>query len=101
MAFQEINPGIWTYQKDGDSIEGELIAMQTEVGPNKSKLYSIKLKDNTIKNIWGSIILDDRMNLVKIGDVVKITYKGLGEKTKKGKNAPKLFKVEIDIPDNN
>ena len=95
MTFKEINPDVWTYEAEGDSIEGILVAKQSEVGPNKSMLYSIELKDAESKNVWGSAILDQRMNLVKVGSKVRITYQGLGEAST-GKNAPKLFKVEVD-----
>ncbi len=38
------------------------------------------------------------MDFVKVGDKVKITFKGLGEK-KPGQKAPKIFKVEVDKED--
>jgi hypothetical protein len=57
-------------------------------------LYTIENAEG-IKNVWGSAVLDQRMAGVKIGEKVRITYKGLGDK-KPGKNPPKLFKVEVD-----
>ena len=94
MAYEEINPTDWTYEKDGDFIEGILIRQQTEIGPNKSMLYSIETPEG-VKSVWGATLLDSRMALVKIGAKLKITYKGLGE-AKAGHNAPKIFKVEVD-----
>lgn len=101
MAYVEINPTDWTYTKDGEFIEGIYALKKEDIGINKSKLYSIETSDG-VKNVWGSAILDSRMALVKVGDKIKITYKGLGEATG-GKNPPKLFKVEVDKklhPDN-
>jgi len=94
MAFQENNPGFWTPEKEDDSITGVLIKIEENVGSNKSMLYTIEA-DKKPTNVWGCTILDQRMVGVKVGDMIRITYKGLGEKTG-GKNAPKIFKVEID-----
>ena len=94
MTYEEINPGEWKYEKDGDFIEGILVQKQQDIGVNKSMLYSIDIGKG-ILSVWGSTILDSRMALVPIESKVKITYKGLGE-AKGGHNAPKIFKVEVD-----
>ena len=92
--YQEINPTDWTYNKDGDFIEGVLVQKQEKVGVNESMLYSIETP-NGVKSVWGATILDSRMALAKVGDKIKITYKGTA-KAKKGKNPAKIFKVEVD-----
>jgi|TARA_Y100000296_G_scaffold45780_1_gene52474 hypothetical protein len=95
MTYQEVgDPTEWKYEKDGDSIEGILTQKQDNIGINNSMLYSIETPEG-IRSVWGSAVLDSRMIAVKIGEMVKITYKGLGE-AKGGKNAPKIFKVEVD-----
>lgn len=94
MAYREIDPQIWTYENDGDFIEGVVVSIKKDVGENDSMLYNLETSEG-VKNVWGSAILDSRMAFVKIGDKIKITYKGLGEK-KAGKNPPKIFKVEVD-----
>lgn len=94
MAYEEINPTEWKFEKDEDFIEGILVRSQENIGANKSMLYSIETSEG-VKSVWGSAILDSRMALLKVGSKVKITYKGLGE-AKSGKNAPKIFKVEVD-----
>lgn len=94
MAFEEINPKIWNYTKDGDFIEGILVRVQDDVGINKSKLYHIENAEG-IKSCWGSAILDERMALVKVGEMIRIVYKGLAE-AQKGKNPAKIFKVYIN-----
>jgi len=95
MTYKEINPDFWTYEKDGDFVEGVLVQKQEKVGENESMLYSIETPEG-VKNVWGSAVLDQRLGLVKVGEKVKITYKGLGEKKHAGKNPPKIFKVEVD-----
>ncbi|MFH1802809.1 MAG: hypothetical protein ABH864_05180 [archaeon] len=94
MAYQEINPTVWTYPNEGDFIEGVLIREQENIGPNKSMLYNVETSEG-VKSVWGAQILDEKMALIKLGDKIKITYEGLGE-SKGGKNPPKKFKVEID-----
>ena len=95
MAYKEISPTDWTYEKEGDFIEGILIRVQEKIGPNQSMLYSIENPEG-VKNIWGATLLDQRMALVKVGDKVKITYKGLAKATA-GKQPAKIFKVEKDV----
>lgn len=95
MEYEEIIPQMWKPENEGDMIEGELLQKQTGLGNDKtSTLYHLQTKDG-LKKLWGSTILDDRMAAVKEGRHVRITYKGLGE-AKKGKNAPKIFKVEAN-----
>lgn len=94
MAYKEVNPDYWTYNTDGDFIEGILVHVQDNVGVNKSKLYSIETKDG-IRNVWGATILDSRMLLIPVGSKIKITYKGMTA-PQKGKKPAKVFRVEID-----
>jgi len=95
MAYKEISPTIWEYSKEGEFIEGILVRVQDNVGANKSKMYSIETS-NGIKNLWGSVLLDERLSLVELGSKIKITYKGVSKEAQKGKNPTKIFKVEID-----
>ena len=94
MAYEEINPTDWTYENDGDFIEGVVVRVQNDIGPNKSKLYSIETP-NGLKSVWWATLLDSRMALVCVGAKVKKTYKGKAEATA-GKNPAKIFKVEVD-----
>lgn len=95
MTYQEIEPSIWKPEKDGDFIEGMFIRAQEKVGENESMLYGIETPEG-VKNVWGAAILDERMAFVKVGEKIKITFKGLAKETKKGRRPAKIFKVEID-----
>lgn len=95
MVYKEVNPETWTYEKDGDFIEGILVKSESEVGVNKSNIYTLETTPGTFIGVWGSTILDQRMSLVNIGSKIKITYKGLSKK-KAGKNPAKIFRVEVD-----
>lgn len=90
-TWEEIQPGIWKPENDGDSIHGVLISKKENVGTNESNAYYIENKDGQ-HMVWGSTILDDRLSLVNVGDTIKITYKGT-QQNKKGQPV-KIFKVE-------
>jgi len=94
MAYKEIDPSTWKYENEGDFIEGILVRSEPDVGINESMLYSIETPEG-VMNVWGAAILDQKMALVKVGNKIKITYKGKAE-AKPGKNPAKIFKVEVD-----
>lgn len=94
MVYEEINPGMWIAENEGDCIEGIFIRAEENVGPQKSTLYHLEKEEKPV-SFWGCTILDQRMMWIKPGDKIRVTYKGLGEK-QPGKNQAKIFKVEID-----
>ncbi len=94
MVYKEVDPADWVYKNDGDFIEGILVRVQENIGPNSTMLYSIETSEE-MTNVWGATILDQKMALIKVGEKVKITYKGLAE-AKSGKQPAKIFKVEVD-----
>ena len=98
MTFKEIGkelPPVWEYKDEGDFIEGTYAKKKTEVGKNNANMYYIE-KDGKVKAVWGSKVLDDKMDdlNLEIGDTIRITYEGENEKPKYHK-----FKVEKDFPD--
>lgn len=95
MVYKTLEPTTWEDYKEEDSIEGVLIEKKSGLGKNNSSLYTLEVSPGSFTLVWGSAILDERMSLAKVGDKLKITYKGLGE-AKQGQNAPKIFKVEVD-----
>ena len=100
MKYKESTGNFWKPEKVEEFVEGLYINKEVHVGQNDSNIYYIeKLEDHEVIQIWGTTILDQRMMPVKIGQQVKITYKGLGEKGKGGKQAPHIWKVEYGTPD--
>lgn len=75
-------------------IEGQLTKVETEVGPNKSRMYTIKSGDEELK-VWGSTVLDDKLLGVPVGTYIKIEYEGK-LKSKKGAEYHS-YKVFIDM----
>lgn len=97
MVYEENIPGIHEFKEDGDMVEGILLKVQDNVGPQDSMLYTLEVNGKP-ESIWGCAILDQRMIGVKIGEKIRVTFKGVGEASP-GKNAPKIFKVEVDRPE--
>ena len=92
MEMEEIQPpAAWKPTQVEESVEGVLVKKETEVGINNSNLYHLKDKNDKQVSVWGTTVLDQRMNFVEEGEYVKITYKGT-EKNKKGQDT-KIFKV--------
>ncbi len=96
MVFKEVGkelPETWKPENEGDFIEGIYAKRKTQVGANKSNLYYIEV-DGVLKAVWGSQVLDDKMDDPKIviGDKIRITYEGKEKKYHK-------YKVEKDFPE--
>ena len=74
-------------------LEGVLTSVQANVGPNASTLYEVEKKGGGNVAVWGSTVLDSRMKNVKIGEELKIVFKGLAQEAKRGQNRAKLYDV--------
>ena len=92
--WKAIEPGVWKPDQKEDSINGLLINKEPKTNDLGAR-YSIENVNGTFL-VWGSAILDDRMQYVKVGSKVRITYKGKTS-NKKGQDV-NLFKVEVAIP---
>jgi len=69
------NNATWDFENNPE-VEGQLLSFKENVGPNNSRVYSIKLEDGTVVDIWGATALDRDMDLVVNGSDVKIKYLG-------------------------
>ena len=94
MTFEKVELNTWKPEKDNDEIVGIFIKAEENVGTNNSRLYNMDIDEKPIA-VWGSAVLDPKMNAVKSGDLIKIIYLGKGE-AKGGHSAPKLYDVYID-----
>lgn len=93
MAKKEVGtelPEVWVPEKAGDSIEGIYLKKKENVGKNKANLYVLDV-EGTRKSVWGSTVLDDKMDDVNIGDLVTITFEG--DDKEKGYHK---YKVEVE-----
>ncbi len=67
---------LFEFKKEGDSIEGQLISTENNVGIHKSKMHSLKQSNGKMIKIWGSKILDDKLMSITFGTQIKIVYEG-------------------------
>jgi len=91
--WKTIEPGVWKPTKEGDQISGILVHKEAkDETSGLSARYYLENPDGKFF-IWGSAVLEDRMQYVLIGDKIRITYEG---KTKNKKNqGVNLFRVEV------
>jgi len=91
--WKTIEPNVWKPAETGESITGVVVSKTPK---NESTGLSAKYQlenENGMFLIWGSVVLDDRLQYVPVGSKVRITFEG---KTKNKRNQTvNLFKVEI------
>ncbi len=91
--WQAVEPSVFKPVNAGDHIIGRLVSKEPrdEVA-NLSARYYLEHQGET-HLVWGSAVLDDRMQFVKTGEVVRITYK---DKIKNKRNQDmNLYTVEV------
>ena len=91
--WKTIQPTVWKPEKSGDNIIGVLVSKEAkdEITGISAK-YHIENSTGTFF-VWGSAVLDDRMQYAKIGQKVRITYEGK-TKNKRGQDV-NLFRVDV------
>lgn len=93
QIWKPIEPKVWKPQTSGDSIMGVLVN-KTPRNENTgiSAKYQIENKEGMFL-IWGTVVLDDRMQYVPVGSKVRIAF--LGKTQNKRNQQVNLFKVEV------
>lgn len=94
MAFKKHEPNVWHYEKDGDAVQGHLVEIEKNAVYPEKQVYELRKDDGTSVLIFGTTVLDSKMRGIRVGDYVRVTYKG--SKENKGKNATKMFEIEKD-----
>ncbi len=91
--WKTIEPGVWKPEKAGDNIIGVLVNKEPkDEGSGLSARYYLENGDGMFF-VWGSTVLDDRMQYVKTGKKIRITFEG---KTKNKRNQDvNLFRVDV------
>jgi len=103
--WKKIEPQLWKPSQEGDVIEGVLVGKvrPKEGGIGISTRYYISNKEGAFY-VWGTMLLDERLLFVSVGQTIKITYQGQEEYKE---NMLNLFQVEVaenveaDISDSN
>jgi hypothetical protein len=82
------------FENPNDHIEGELVQVRDgnyfRPDGSKSKVYDIKTASG-VETVFGSMILERLMGSIRVGQAVKIVYKGLVN-TRSGRKA-KAYEV--------
>lgn len=95
-TWKEIEPNIWKPENEGDSITGVLLSKEPKDSKREmSAKYKVE-NEQGIFLVWGSAVLDDRMECINTGTKVRITFKEKKE-IKKGRTL-NVYKVEVAAP---
>lgn len=65
-------------------IEGKLVNIKENVGPNESKIYELKTSKG-LMSLWGSTVIDAKMTHVERGSMVRIEPQGEAKGEKSGR----------------
>ncbi len=75
QSWQAVEPSVFKPVNAGDHIIGRLVSKEPrDEAANLSARYYLEHQGET-HLVWGSAVLDDRMQFVNTGEVVRITYK--------------------------
>jgi len=98
--WKEVNPisdRTWNPHEEKE-IEGTLISIKKEQGPNKSMVYVIDVGEEKV-SIWGTTVLDSKMAAVSENSKIKIIFNGLKDSPKRKGKQYKDFSVLVDTED--
>ena len=91
--WKNIEPGAWKPVKAGYHIIGILVNKEPkDETSGLSARYYLENQEGMFF-VWGCAVLDDRMQYVKVGSKVRITYEG--ETTNKRNQKVNLYKVDV------
>jgi hypothetical protein len=86
----EVNEGGEAW--DGkEPIQGVYMSSKSNVGPNSSNMYMIKVGDE-MKGIWGSAVIDSKFEQISKGSEVRVEF--LGKAKSKSGTEYKDYKVQ-------
>lgn len=97
MSWKEIvaetNDMVWDRKAP---IEGKLVDIKRDIGPNESMMYTLSTKDGKV-SLWGSTVLDTKFANIENGSLVRIEPQGKVKSEKTGREYQD-FKVFSDTP---
>ena len=91
--WKTVEPSVWKPQKDGDHIMGILVNKEPKDDTSGLSARYYLENDQGMFFVWGCTVLDDRMQYVKVGDKIRITYEGAT--TNKRNQRVNLYKVDV------
>lgn len=94
--WKPIEPNVWKPKESGESIIGVVVnKTPKDEGTGLSAKYQLENPQGMIL-VWGSAVLDDRMQYVPVGSKVRITFEG--QTKNKRQQTVNLFRVEVAEP---
>lgn len=80
----------------GESVTGYYVNKRDGVGQNSSAVYELKLENGELISFWGSGLLDGKFDIIPLGCMVRVTYKGIAQPKTPAGRAYQNFTVEYD-----
>ena len=102
--FEEVG-GFWDdmyfFENEGDTLTGLFLRSVDNVGPNDSTVHVFKVNNVPI-GIWGTVLLDNRMEGIESGDIIRVIYNGMlvNEKTGRSYRSFNVYKKKSSKPSN-
>lgn len=69
-----------------DVLIGTLKSVQENVGPNGSMMYNVEKDDGTLVGVWGSSVIDSKLDGVEKGSRVRIEFLGKQDNPRTGRS---------------
>jgi len=94
----EVKGDIFKFEKVGDTVEGILLDARTIKSPitgENLKMYDIMQADGSTKSVFGRPVVDQKMKVAKLGQLVKMVFASQGKPKAKGMSGFKLIKIYI------
>ena len=85
-----VEPEIWKPKQPEEAIEGYLVRKREKGGKYNKETYYIK-HDSQSFVVFGTAVLENRMEMVEVDDYIKIVYRST-EKNKRNEDT-KIFEV--------
>ncbi len=82
----------------GAQVMGLYLEKKEDIGSNNSCIYLLQLADGKKVNIWGTMVIDDRMKLVPIGYQVRFTFNGYKKAKESGRQPWADIMIEYAKP---
>ena len=94
--WKPIEPNVWKPKEIGDSIIGVVVnKTPKDESTGLSAKYQLENPQGMIL-VWGSAILDDRMQYVPVGSKIRITFDG--QTKNKRQQTVNLFRIDVAEP---
>lgn len=91
--WKQAEGNIFKFEETGDAIEGVLLSKEKSTQFD-NMVYKIKREDDTIAVVFGTAMINGLLEVVEIGSLVRLEYKGEKENKKAGQSPTKLFDVQ-------